>query len=77
MMILPRTDPKYYGSDLQFSSLCEGYSEMAQSFIEKWNLNSDALDTLNSVHHHSAGLPDYEYPSADAGNAKKYFRRCV
>ena len=27
-----RTDPKYYGSDLQFSSLCEGYSEMAAVF---------------------------------------------
>ena len=26
------TDPKYYGSDLQFSSLCEGYSEMAAVF---------------------------------------------
>ena len=26
------TDPKYYGSDLQFSSLCEGYSEMAAIF---------------------------------------------
>ena len=27
-----RTDPKYYGADLQFSSLCEGYSEMAAVF---------------------------------------------
>ena len=27
-----RTDPKYYGSDLQFPSLCEGYSEMAAVF---------------------------------------------
>ena len=30
--LLARTDPKYYGSDLQFSSLCEGYSEMAAVF---------------------------------------------
>ena len=76
-MILPELIRSIMGLIYSFPAYVKVIQKWLQSFIEKWNLNSDALDTLNQSITTAQDYLIHEYPSADAGNAKKYFRGCV
>lgn len=47
MMILPELIRSIMGLIYSFPAYVKVIQKWLQSFIEKWNLNSDALDTLN------------------------------
>ena len=76
MMILPELIRSIMGLIYSFPAYVKVIQKWLQSFIEKWNLNSDALDTLNQSIT-TARNCDYEYPSADAGNAKNISQVCL
>ena len=56
MMILPELIRSIMGLIYSFPAYVKVIQKWLQSFIEKWNLNSDALDTLNQLKNISAGV---------------------